>query len=355
VRVLYCSESYGPHDHRFLSALRDLGVEALHLIAGSQHIDYRHSPAIHTSICDSRFLDLIQTIRRLTASFSVDIIHAGPVQTVAHAAVCASSSPVISMSWGSDLLYPNFYGSLSDSVATDVLTRSDGFIADCDTVLSVASSLGLAAPSEVFPWGVDNEKFRAGRARVRFGAIDDRIIFTNRSWEPLYNVGTIVKAFALALAIRPGLHLVIAGDGSEREGVHQLLRYLPSDSYTVLGRIDSDQMADVYRASDVYVSASSSDGSSISMLEAMSSSLPVVVTDIASNSEWVENDVNGLLFPVEDHEALANKLIEITAWPGMHISDVAANNRSAVEQRANWDYNKSKIIRLYKRVLNRHG
>ena len=48
-------------------------------------------------------------------------------------------------------------------------------------------------------------------------------------------------------------------------------------------------------AADIYVSTSLSDGTSLSLLEAMACSLPVVVTDIPANKEWITDGHNGFL------------------------------------------------------------
>ena len=50
-----------------------------------------------------------------------------------------------------------------------------------------------------------------------------------------------------------------------------------------------------FRAADTYISCAQSDGTSVSLLEAMATGLPLIVTDIPSNREWVvEGRMDGL-------------------------------------------------------------
>ncbi len=53
------------------------------------------------------------------------------------------------------------------------------------------------------------------------------------------------------------------------------------------GNVPEDEMVTHFQASDVYISASHSDGSSVSLLQAMACGLPVIVSDIPGNREWV--------------------------------------------------------------------
>jgi glycosyltransferase involved in cell wall biosynthesis len=63
------------------------------------------------------------------------------------------------------------------------------------------------------------------------------------------------------------------------------------------GQVNQAELPEYYRAADLYVSTSHSDGTSISMLEALASGLPVLVTDIPGNQEWVaEQGEVGWLF-----------------------------------------------------------
>ena len=68
-------------------------------------------------------------------------------------------------------------------------------------------------------------------------------------------------------------------------------------------------------AADVYVTTSLSDGTSVSLLEAISCGLPVVVVDAPAYFEWVEDRINGYIIPRRDSTVLAECLIALLQDP----------------------------------------
>ena len=71
------------------------------------------------------------------------------------------------------------------------------------------------------------------------------------------------------------------------------------------GELSRKELIDCYLGSDLYISTSLSDSTSVSLLEAMALGLIPVVTDILGNREWIEDRKIGFLFPISDHNALA--------------------------------------------------
>ena len=59
--------------------------------------------------------------------------------------------------------------------------------------------------------------------------------------------------------------------------------------------VSNDKISFYLNNSDVYISTSLSDGTSVSMLEAMACQLPIIVTDLPSSREWVKPNFNGFL------------------------------------------------------------
>ncbi len=82
------------------------------------------------------------------------------------------------------------------------------------------------------------------------------------------------------------------------------------DRATFIPGYQTDELPELLGRTDVYVSSSLSDGTSISLLEAMATGTFPVVSDIPANRPWVEHGRNGLLFPPGDDAALANCLAE---------------------------------------------
>ena len=80
------------------------------------------------------------------------------------------------------------------------------------------------------------------------------------------------------------------------------------DCVTFTGFLDHGELPNLLRQSDIYISASVGDGTSISLLEAMATGLVPVVSRIRANEPWVEHGRTGLLFEVGRPDMLAHAL-----------------------------------------------
>lgn len=123
---------------------------------------------------------------------------------------------------------------------------------------------------------------------------------------------TLVRAFIRLLEIEPAARqrarLVIIGDGVARETCLNLLSNANIDQLAWLPgeRLD---VAELIRNMDVFVLPSLGEGISNTILEAMSSGLPVVATHVGGNPELVEDGRTGTLVPVSDPESMARALL----------------------------------------------
>jgi glycosyltransferase involved in cell wall biosynthesis len=103
------------------------------------------------------------------------------------------------------------------------------------------------------------------------------------------------------------------------------------------------------------LSCAPSDGSSISLLGAMASGLPVVVSDRPSNREWVKQDANGWLAKPGDPESFAQALVNAVRLEPDRRRSIAARNREIASRDANWDHNFPKLLAAYDRLYGMHA
>ena len=137
------------------------------------------------------------------------------------------------------------------------------------------------------------------------------------------------------------------GSGSmEIEIREQLTPAHRLDRVHFAGQVESERLPEYYRAADLYVSASHSDGSSVSLLEAMACGLPALVSDIPGNREWVEPQANGWRFPDGDAEALAQGLID-ACHSRDAMRELGQRGRVVAESRADWSKNFPKLLDAY--------
>ena len=117
----------------------------------------------------------------------------------------------------------------------------------------------------------------------------------------------LVWAIQLLYQVIDNAYLVLVGDGPVRDQLAELAQSFDCrDRIIFLGhRADAVTLTKQF---DVFCLASSFEGMSNSLMEAMASNVPVVVSDIPSNRELVQHEQTGLLFPHGDGAAMMKAL-----------------------------------------------
>jgi len=366
LKVLYFSRDYTPHDHRFLSALAQTPhtIYYLRLERQSRQLEDRPlPPQVEQVVWQGGrrpvgwrdYPRLLADLRRVIRRLQPDLIHAGPIQSAAFLAALSGFRPLVSMSWGSDLLLDADRSAWMRWVTRFTLRRTTVLAADCRTVLEKAAHFGFPPQRAVlFPWGVDLARFQPGRAdafRARRGWQDAFVVLSLRTWEPLYGVDVVARGFARAARQNPRLRLLLLGGGSQAGLIRSILEQEGVQEQVFFGgQVNGDELPQYYQAADLYVSASHSDGSSVSLMEALASGLPVLVSDIPSNREWIMPGREGWLFADGDDRALSEGILRAAGQPeGLKEMRLAA--RRLAEERANWQVNFQRLLDAYQLAL----
>ena len=133
---------------------------------------------------------------------------------------------------------------------------------------------------------------------------------------------TLIRAWQRVHAAVPQAKLLLVGDGPEREKIEHLIKQLAAgenvkerDSQTFESSIEfwgiRNDVGDILRAVDVFTLTSVSEAASLTLLEAMASQCPVVVTDVGGNGEHIQPGQEGFLAPRGDDQQIANHLIQL--------------------------------------------
>jgi glycosyltransferase involved in cell wall biosynthesis len=151
----------------------------------------------------------------------------------------------------------------------------------------------------VINYGVDTERFKpreGQKVHERF-----TVLF----------VGSIMQRKGIAYLLeaiskldRPDLELVLCGNVvGTGEGLEPYSQYL-----TLLGHVAHRDIPSVYQAADVFVMPSLVEGLSLTILEAMASGIPVIVTPNTGALDLVTDGEHGFVVPIRDPEAIAERL-----------------------------------------------
>lgn len=121
------------------------------------------------------------------------------------------------------------------------------------------------------------------------------------------------------------------------------------DRVTFLPGYEYEELPALLAGADVYVSATEQDGTSQSLLEAMSTGTFPVVSNIPANRPWVEHGTNGLLFPMGDDAALADCLEEALSRPDLRAR-AAPISRRTVEERGDMGREADRLLQAFEKA-----
>jgi len=367
MRVLYFSDNASDHNRRFLEKLSEAELDVWFLDPTSERLPENWLPdgvhwirtrqRIGRDVDPSAFAGFLTEFQDWLNEIRPHLVHAGPTHTCGYVTALSNFHPWLLMSWGSDVLYQADLGRQWKQATELALASADGFFCDCDAVRARAKQLADVPDGRVvqLPWGIRKGSFTPDGALPGEDEFarepGTRVILSTRSWEPLYGINMLVEAFHLAYRSDSRLRLLLLGTGSEAARVQEFIAANGLERVVrILGYIGRHDMPKWFRAADVYVSCTRSDGTSISLLEAMATGLPVVVSDIAANREWVVEEENGWLASADSAEEFADRLLRAARLVPEQRKLFSQRNQRIVEERADWDRNFPKLLKMYEQL-----
>jgi len=253
--------------------------------------------------------------------------------------------PLLVSGHGTDILVLPQKGFFMRALIRLVLSQTDALTIPAKHLEEHIKSIYSGARPEIIPMGVDTDRFKPEREK-------GNIIFSSRTFYPVYDIQTLLKAFSEILVYFPNYYLELAGDGPMRSELENLAERLKIARATrFLGRLNHNELAEHLGRARIYVSTSRSDGASVSLLEALACGAFPVVSRIPANSEWIKDGQNGLLFEPGNPSDLAAKLKQaILQYPT--YSPLIPLNRELVIKNANLDIVCERFINLYTNLIN---
>ncbi len=320
----------------------------------------------------SLYIDLFRTLRRLQP----DIVHTRNLSTIEGQVVAAIAGARVRVhgEHGRDMV--DLHGknrkyNLLRKVIRPLVTHFIAVSKDLENWL--INTVGAAPPrvNQIYN-GVDSRRFYprngngfpAGRAEVCTGVfpegfIDDNtfVIGSVGRMAEVKNFPSLIQAFLMVLKEEPSarrrLRLLIIGEGSTRAKCIDMLREAGAETLGWLPGERAD-IPDLMRAMDVFVLPSLGEGISNTILEAMSTSLPVIATRVGGNAELVKEGVTGTLIPPDAPAALMAAILSYYRHPELVASHGAAA-REKIQASFSMDAMTNGYLRVYDSVLCRQS
>ncbi|MEY4765745.1 MAG: hypothetical protein RI907_2418 [Pseudomonadota bacterium] len=353
LRILFFADASSVHTRRWVAAAVERGAEAVVVTRLPGEVPgAREVIALRPGGDKLGWFQAVPALRKLVREllprFNPHIVHGHYVTSYGMwAAACGLDRPTVLTAWGSDILVTPRESKLMRMVVKWSLRHADLITADSlDMVEEIAQVYHPAAPCHQILWGADTDKFAPATPAPGFEVV------SLRSWEPNYNIDTILQGFADFAAQRPQaepkLHLL--GGGALAETLKAQISQLGLTERVVLhGRVGDQAMVDAIQRSRVSVSVPTSDATSVSVLESMACGLPIVASDLPANRQWLD-ERGGWLVPPRDAAALTQALLQACDHP-QQLAQMGQHNRDLIEREASRRGQMDAMWRLYQKLL----
>ncbi|GAB5492142.1 MAG: hypothetical protein Phog2KO_23570 [Phototrophicaceae bacterium] len=209
--------------------------------------------------------------------------------------------------------------------------------------------------------GIDLEEFHTQQSKTRTQAFRR---FELEKKPVIGIVARLVKDKGVDHAIHAAHHMkmkgnlsakvLIAGDGAERETLENLVDDLNMrEDICFMGQLQPEEMPDFYQMMDVYVLATNREGCPISILEAMSSGVPVIATSVGDVPFLVHSGQNGYTIDEPDSQQIANLLNYILQSNDFHKHTRLYN--TTLMPKFDNTLQASKVHRIFEKILKHYG
>jgi len=231
-----------------------------------------------------------------------------------------------------------FYLDRWGKVLRPVILLADTILVPSNYSAEIFSRYGFRA--ETMPRCIDIRRFTYRMRRE----VQPRILL-NRTLELKNNIPCALQAFKLVKQKYPRAELVIAGQGSLREELENLVRTDKLSGVYFAGWVKSSKMTELLNETDLFLNPSTIDDFPISIFEAQASGLPVITTDAGGILEMVSANINAFVTPINNPGIIAERIIELIENPAL-VEKLSAHGRKNAE-RYDWTQCANRLCRLY--------
>lgn len=303
-RILYCCWEKSIHDVRIIELLNKQYV--------TEVVELKHNS---TTYVESEFDLIFKTPLWLNTKI-----------------LGLNFSPIILISMGYDLNDPSNHTYQRN--IQDNLNQAQMVVVD-NPLFETIIRRKFKFTKQVFyiPYGCDLETFSGIVDSPRY------VLGTNRAFSKHYRNQLILKAVSELQNIEYNKFIMMQHGSLYNEFMVNNQELLQKIKYEVLPGGGHTNVIDFLKNITFYISASKSDGTSISMLEAMAARKVCIVPDHEFNSYWIEDGVNGFLFKNGSKVHLLDKIRKALSLPDLKAKQIGNAAWKRVEKEANWKSN----------------
>jgi len=293
-------------------------------------------------------INLIKSVRKIISSENIDVVHCHQYTPYVYGVLASllTKSKIVFTEHGR--FHPDRY-SWKRRMINPVL----GLATSSITAISEATKEALAN----FEWfnrssitviynGIKaTEPPTKYRNQNELGLTTQNIVFgTITRFDTIKNLPMMINAFAQVYKYNSSARLLLVGDGDERPAMENLVSELSLDDAVIFTGFQTDTKK-YMSLIDVYVLSSFSEGTSMTLLEAMSFSTCCIVTAVGGNVEIIKDRQNGYVVESDNTQQLADAMQSLTF-------DEAARHRLGAEAKKTFDqqFDLEQMVQKYKEL-----
>lgn len=346
MRVLLLGDSRSFHIERLKAELerQDCEVVLASLEDGSmKHLQLKGRGPIRRL----HYLLALKEVRATVKKFRPDVINAHFAPGYGYLASRLDRSvPLVLNVWGSDVLILPKQSIFGKYRTRKALRGSDCVIGDSMYLVDAAKELTQIKSNHVIPWGIEKQHLVFHKGDYSLGR--PLKIIVPRAHESVYNNILIVRA--LEDMINDGrVSLTFPSFGSLFDSFRRECRDLVGDKISFYDKLPREEFMKFMAGHDLFVSASRSDSSPASLIEAMGLGLIPVAADIPGVREWLTAE-SGFLFTQDAPAHLASIIENLIDGDDPH-SAMRQQNFEKVQREAVFEENVARQIAVMREVV----
>lgn len=292
-----------------------------------------------------RFVYSFYLLKKLIKRVKPDIIHSHYASSYGLLGALVNYKTFILSFWGSDIFeFPK------KSLLHKLIIKFN--IYKATKILSTSNTMALEIKKytsknvTITPFGVDTSKFKKKNKitnNITIGSI--------KQLEEVYGHKYLLEAFAILTKKYPNIDLLIVGSGSIKDNLEQKIKELKIEKYTNLtGKIHFDDIPKYHNLIDIYVNFSLEESFGVSVIEASSCEVPVIVSNVGGLPEVVDDKITGLVIETKNVKSLVSA-IEYLILNERKRLNMGKEGRKKVIRLYNWSENVNLMIKIYEGLL----
>lgn len=366
MRIMFLASAASVHSHKWINFFAEQGHDVTWVSLHAANCEMNEAVNFYQLPISNNTLGLFKAamkILNIARLSKPEAIHVHSLGRYGFASLLVTKFCLVLTPWGSDVLL-NGKSWLKRLMMKYLIKQSK--LITCDAahmMIEVRAMSNLQGNVQRINFGVDVEKYRK-LERVNIGLLPSEVkrhlkgggfrVISTRNLHEIYDVQCLVAAFSKLTRKCADSILFIAGTGPALPKLQEKVSKARLRSRVVfLGNISQAALTNVLNVMDVYVSTSKSDaGLASSTAEAMACELPVVITDVHDNAEWIDNGVSGYLFKPGDADALAGILLEVSQMPKIKRDNLGIKARQKITENNNLTLEMQKMEKLLLNLID---